>query len=294
MTPFRNLRTRRGFTLVEILVVLLIFGVVIAMAALITRAITAAQYRSLTNTRIATVDSALVQFVQQQRRLPCPADGTKDSSANNVGLEGGRNASGCTGNQQGGVVPWRTLGLSEVEATDGWGRRFTYRTDPKLTADGGMDMSWCDPAGTEAAGPPPRSCNTSCTSSALATCTKPVDFLRGLGLVVKNNQAAHDVLMDPASGSSNPPTGAAYVVISPGDSGGGGYLGSGQLSTSNTTDGTEESKNYANQVFTNVTATYYVDDSINSTAGASHFDDVVSRPSVLSVVTKAGLGPRSH
>jgi hypothetical protein len=85
-------------------------------------------------------------------------------------------------------------------------------------------------------------------------------------------------------------TGAAYVVISHGESGGGAYLTSGQLATSITTDGTEEQKNYANLAL----AAYYVDDGISEVAGATHFDDMVSRPSVMSVVAKAGLGPRAH
>jgi hypothetical protein len=37
-----------------------------------------------------------------------------------------------------------------------------------------------------------------------------------------------------------------------------------------------------------------VDDGISDVSGATHFDDVVSRPTVLTVINKAGLGPRSH
>ena len=81
------MRRSNGFTLVEIVVVLLIFGIVLAMAAAITRGVVASQKRSLTATRMATVDAALVQFVVQQRRLPCPADGTKASSDTNAGVE---------------------------------------------------------------------------------------------------------------------------------------------------------------------------------------------------------------
>ena len=88
-----------------------------------------------------------------------------------------------------------------------------------------------------------------------------------------------------------PSTGAAYIVISHGESGGGAYLPSGSPSTSTSTDGDEERKNY---VTTLVTQPYYVDDSLSEVAGANHFDDIVSRPAVLAVITKAGLGPRSH
>ena len=272
-----------GFTLVEIVVVLLIFSVIIGMAALITRGVTAAQKRSLTATRIATVEAAIVQHVQQQKRLPCPADGTRPADNNNAGIEGARNATGCT-NQTDGVVPWRALALSEAEATDGWDRRLTYRVFPALTLDNGMDMSWCDPAGSGAlvAG----ACSATCTAAALGTCTPPTAFLAGKGLQIRN--VAGVVIMDPAA---TPNSGAAYVVISHGESGGGGYLNTGKLMTSTATDGTvEAANNYADKAL----AAFFVDDTISDVSGATHFDDIVLRPSILSVATKAGLGPRTH
>ena len=283
MRPTRS----TGFTLIEIVVVMLIFGIVIAMAAAITRGVVAGQKRTLTITRMATIDAALVQFVSQQRRLPCPADGTKLSSANDAGTEMRTPGGVCTGNQQNGVVPWRALGLSENDATDGWDRRLTYRVGPALAADNGLNMSWCDPAGTEA-GAGPSACTVGCVNTNLAACTPPAKFLNTNGLQVRN--IAGTVLMNPAA---TPHTGAAYIVISAGESGGGGYLNSGQLGTSTVGDGTEEMKNYASLPYAGV-ATYYVDDSLAETADANHFDDVVLRPTVLSVATKAGLGPRAH
>lgn len=285
--PFRRSRGTRGFTLIEVVVVLLIFGFLLAMAAAVTRGIAASQKRSTTTTRMAGVDAAIVQFVMQQRRLPCPADGTKASTDNNAGVEGARNAVGCTGNLQGGVVPWRALGLSETDATDGWDRRLTYRLDPVLGADTALDMSACDPIGIAplAAG---NKCQAACVSTTPGTCTPPSTFLQNKGLTVKTVAGA--VLMDPAAG---PPTGAAYVVISAGESGGGAYLNSGTLAASIAGDGNEELKNYASQPYV-VGVTYYLDDAINDTAGAAHFDDVVSRPTILSVATKAGIAPRTH
>ena len=282
----RSSRRRAGFTLIEVVVVMLIFAVVIAMATVITRGIMSAQKRSLTATRITGIETALAQFAMQQKRLPCPADGTLASAANNAGVEM-RAAGACTGNQQGGVVPWRTLGLTETDATDAWERRLTYRVGPTLAADNGMDMAWCDPAGT---GPLTGGgvCNPACTSTTLTVCTPPIAYLMNKGLEVRDT--AGNVTMNPAA---NPHTGAAYVVISHGESGGGGYLNSGVLGSSTVGDGTEELKNYASLPYAGV-ATYYLDNALVETADNTHFDDVVLRPSVLAVINKAGLGPRAH
>ena len=282
----RSPRLARGFTLVEIVVVLFILGIVISMAVAITNALTASQRLSATATRLTAVDTALVQYVMQQKRLPCPADGTLPSSDANAGAENGRNSAGCTTNEAGGVVPWRALGLAEADITDGWNRRMTYRVQPGLAADGALDMSLCDPAGTgNAVG---GACNSACLSTALGSCTTPLNFLQNKGLMVKN--VAGTVVMDPTTG---PYTGAAYLVISAGSTGGGAYTNSGTLSASTTTDGTAEQKNYASLGYTAGTS-YYVDDTIADGGGAAHFDDIVSRPALLTVINKAALGPRSH
>lgn len=267
--------------------VILVLGVLVTMASVVARGVTAAQKRSLTATRMATVDAAIVQYVLQQKRLPCPADGSLVSTHMNAGIEGPRNAGGCTGTMQNGVVPWRALALTEVEASDGWDRRLTYRVFPALAADNGMDMSWCDPAGTEGGGIP-RACNAACTSATPNNCTPPTHFIGTKGLSVQN--VAGTVLMNP---NGAPNTGAAYVAISHGESGGGGFLNTGQLGTTSSADGTEELKNYASLPYT-AGVTYYVDDTTNDTPGNAHFDDVLSRPSILAVISKAGLAPRAH
>jgi prepilin-type N-terminal cleavage/methylation domain-containing protein len=279
---------QRGFTLIEIVVVIVVVSILIAMASALTRGMIAGQKRSLTVTRMQTVDAALVQFVTQQKRLPCPADGTLPSTDATAGTEM-RVAGVCNpSNQQNGVVPWRALGLAEVDATDGWDKRLTYRIDSNLGSDSAMDMSKCDPAGGDSAGGP-SVCNPACSSTALPSCTTPTKFLITRGLQVRN--VAGTVLMNPAV--TTPHTGAAYVVVSHGESGGGGYLSSGTLAASTVGDGTEEMRNYATGLYAGA-ATYYVDDSLNETTTTAHFDDLVSRPSLLAVITKAGLGPRSH
>ena len=284
-----------GFTLIEIVVVIVILAILIAMAAALTRGVAAAQKRSLTATRMAAVDAALVQFVMQQKRLPCPADGTLPSSNSAAGAEvacvDAATGASIAPNQQNGVLPWKALGLAEADATDGWDRRLTYRVFPALAAPNGMNMSLCDPAGSGAVGALPNLCNTACVSTNLTLCTSPTNFLLNRGMQVQN--LAGTVLMNPAT--TNPHTGAAYVLISAGESGGGAYLSSGTLAASTAGDGTlEATKNYATIAFANNAATFYIDDSLAEVNTTAHFDDIVSRPSVLAVVTKAGLGPRSH
>jgi prepilin-type N-terminal cleavage/methylation domain-containing protein len=287
------MRRSRGFTLIELLIVLVIIALMVSMAALMTRAVTSQQRRSLTATRLANVDAALVQFVIVQRRLPCPANGTLTAADATWGLEVPPDANGCTTNQQNGVAPWRTLALTQADVTDGWERLFTYRIPQRLAAPTAMDMSWCDPAGgaLTIGGANGLCQNVGCSSvlpATVATCTTPQNFLNTKGLRVQN--VAGTALMDPTVA---PPTGAAYVLISHGETGGGGYLNSGVLATSTTTDGTEEKLNYAN-VALRAPPAYYVDDSLMEGAGNGHFDDIVSRPSILTVVNKASLGPRSH
>ena len=279
-------RGRRGFTLIEILVVVVILGLVMAMAAVLLRSVSATQKRSITGSRMANVEAAIVQFVMQQKRMPCPADGTQPASTG--GAEMWAAGPGTCTTQQNGVVPWRSLGLSAADATDGWDRRMTYRVGSTLVAASAMDLSWCDPAGT--GGLSGLVCNITCTSSSPGNCTPPSTYLSGKGLAVKN-LAGTDVMFPNGNPAGTPPfTGAAYILLSHGESGGGAYLDNGVLSTSTTTDGTEEQKNYANLAL----GGYYVDDQVTDVAGANHFDDVVLRPSVLSVANKAALGPRAH
>jgi prepilin-type N-terminal cleavage/methylation domain-containing protein len=275
-----SMRKARGFTLVEMAIVLVIIGMIVALFASVTTTLLSSQRRQTTANRLAGVDAALVQFVTQSQRLPCPALGTRASTDPLAGTE----ATPCA-SQTNGVVPWRALGLGEQDATDGWGRRITYRVNPPLTGVSGMSMYWCDPAGAAvvAAGSACTSVTTPCVGTA---CVSPLIFLTNKGLQVRRKDGV-TIIMDPTSPAV---TGAAYVLVSPGETGGGGYTNAGMLAPTTTTDGTQELKNYASLDL----QPYYVDDEISDGAGASHFDDVVLRPSVLNVVTRAGLGPRAH
>ena len=90
------------------------------------------------------------------------------------------------------------------------------------------------------------------------------------------------------------------MLISHGPEGGGAYSSDGTLISSTVSPGTMEAKNFANIAYAPPSALpaapawFLVDDVINGTASTAHFDDIVSRPGILALVTKAQLGPRSH
>lgn len=117
------MRMQRGFSLVEVAVVVVIVGFLLAGLMTMLAAQQAAQ-RSQENRRLMLqAKEALLGFVAINGRLPCPADPTSVSGTAGAGVERAPTATGCTGGTV-GVLPWTSLGLPE---TDAWHRRFTYR-----------------------------------------------------------------------------------------------------------------------------------------------------------------------
>lgn len=287
-----------GFTLIEIAVVIVVLSLLLAMMAGIGTAMVGQQRREATRQRLAGVETALALFASQNLRLPCPADGRLDGAGGNanLGLErpvgGGTCAVAGADTQTHGVVPWRTLGLSEQDVTDGWGNRLTYRVSRDFVTAPSINLTYCDPGGTKATpetlGSPGGYCDSTCTAATFATnCTKPSAVTAGRGLTIRNlaGVATMDPTLTPVS------TGAAYVVISHGENGEGAYNNQGvSQAGAGTSSGTEEAKNAANLAL----ASYYLDDFPSYVAGTGHFDDFLLRPSILTVATKAQLGPRAH
>jgi prepilin-type N-terminal cleavage/methylation domain-containing protein len=295
----------RGFSLLEIAIVLAILGFVLTIGLKSTGAYLSAERRQTTVARLAGIDAALVNYVALQKRLPCPADGRlatgvevpRDTVAPNIGT--------CTvAALNNGVVPWVTLGITEAEAQDGWGNRISYRTSRTsvvaLTIDNKMDMSLCDPAA--AIEPVPSLANRP-TPTCTAT-TPPLHYLWGLGRGLEVRNEAGDKLMDPypalpalpAVQVPPSPTGAAYLLISHGENRAGAYSSSGQIQIGEPPALTaiqaleDRNKNRPSDA-SGQTPAYYVDAQQSDVAG-TQFDDIVLRPTIMSVVTRAGLGPR--
>lgn len=74
----------------------------------------------------------LAAYVQRENRLPCPADPAVNPMSHDFGFA----RTSCSIYTAGGIVPFRTLNLSEHDARDGWGRFMTYRISPVLANTG--------------------------------------------------------------------------------------------------------------------------------------------------------------
>ena len=304
-------RKSRGFSLVEIAIVLAILGFLLTIGLKSTGAYLSAERRQTTVARLAGVDAALVNYVALQKRLPCPADGALQPGDANLGLERRDNGTGLclidpsppvTPFMSRGVVPWVTLGITETEALDGWNNRITYRTVSAangFTNNNALDMTQCATNGTEdeqvpAVAPIPKTaCNANCSAANLTLCTKPTDFLLNRGIVVQNGAGV--VIMDrlptpyaPPFPLPSAPTAAAFLLISHGENRGGAYSSSGVIQVASPANSALENVNNNNQVF----QAFYVDAPQVDADGPAHFDDILLRPTLMSVITRAQLGPR--
>lgn len=115
----------RGFSLIELAIVMLVIGLLVGgLLAPLTAQIDQQRINE-TRRSLAEIKEALVGFAIINGRLPCPATGTIAADAASAGAEVITLADitlPCT--NVSGVLPWATLGVSEVDA---WGRRYTYR-----------------------------------------------------------------------------------------------------------------------------------------------------------------------
>lgn len=134
---------QRGFSLVEIAVVLVIVGLALGTGLAILQAKVAQTRIDTTKERAEVIRKALIAYVSQNNRLPCPAAPGLVSGVAGYNVEqvtGGPGAQVCTNgnglvNNVGGAVPAGasrgtvpciTLGIPESACTDTWDTRFTY------------------------------------------------------------------------------------------------------------------------------------------------------------------------
>lgn len=240
------LNKHRGFTLVEMAIVLMIVGLLLGGLIPTLSAQMESQHINETRKSLAEIQEALVGFAIAKGRLPCPAKATLATGLANAGVEATTapdnsicacvNSSGstvadtsalaCTGNTVTGVVPWATLGLKE---TDAWERRYTYHVS-KNYADAVGSTFGCTPTTTP-------------TQASFALCSS----------------GNPDVLA--ASGGTNIAPNVPAIIVSHGKNGAGAYTQQGtQLSASSNADEQENSDGSSDDNYVSHTPTSGFDD----------------------------------
>ncbi|MBY0501122.1 MAG: type II secretion system GspH family protein [Alphaproteobacteria bacterium] len=122
-----NPSSEAGFSLLEMAIVMLIVGLVggLSLPLLTAQINRAALVKTRANQEY--VLNAIATYVEKNRIFPCPAD--PHVSGPDYGLE----QKECQGKKGEGILPFKTLGISEVYAKDGFKHLMTYVVDPGLT-----------------------------------------------------------------------------------------------------------------------------------------------------------------
>jgi streptogramin lyase len=136
-----------GFSLIQISILLTVASLM--MVAVLPTPQAPVRMDASSTGKMNTILTALRQYQAATCSLPCPADPTLATGANNYGVAAANPGTGSPGNCTGGtpaaayadttkhiaigMVPWKTLGLSYEYALDGWGRDITYAVDTGAT-----------------------------------------------------------------------------------------------------------------------------------------------------------------
>ncbi|MBA3813851.1 MAG: prepilin-type N-terminal cleavage/methylation domain-containing protein [Alphaproteobacteria bacterium] len=174
-----------GFSLLELAIVLMILG---AIGGLSIPLVTAHMKRAAflkTRTHQEYAMNAIAVYVERNKRFPCPAE------AQILGANFGIAQDACRMEKAKGIIPFKSLGISENYARDGFKRLMTYVVEPELAK---AQIKPQEEAG---------------------------------GLITIKNEEGFPVLGAPKKTEKNQNY-VALVLISHGESGVGAYLGNGQ------------------------------------------------------------------
>ena len=133
---------RRGFSLIELSVVLVIASLMLGFGLQATQSSSTVDCMAVTRTQITTIHNAIDSYVRSKNVYPMPAGralgvtdpmfGRAAPSATSGSID--RLANG-TNPILFGALPFQTLGLPARFAADCWGNKFTYNVSQNLTVD---------------------------------------------------------------------------------------------------------------------------------------------------------------
>jgi prepilin-type N-terminal cleavage/methylation domain-containing protein len=244
----------RGFTLIEMAIVLVVVGLILSGGLLAVTPVLQGSRVTETNAKLDRIEDALLLFGIQNGCLPCPATGSIATGVANYGTArhaAGYYTSGCATASNlcvatAGVVPWLNLGLSEDDITDAWGNRISYQLSSGTTTT-------CT-ASTPLAS---RNNNLQLSGGFARNSTLPSCYPYGTLAV---NNAAGGAIVPGVAGQE----GAAYVLVSHGPDGEGAWTATEKA----------ESGPHNNQEANADDATPFVQNDF-SDFGDVRFDDVV-------------------
>lgn len=138
----------RGYTLSEMAIVMIIFGLMLAAAAVIATGIYTKAKIVGTQGKLDNIAKALDYYAVQHNRVPCPAVPQTGTNNPAFGYEQGSDVNGtilnnsCGGTSANwvGIVPFKTLGISKDLVIDAWGNYITYAISPGFAQDPSQDL----------------------------------------------------------------------------------------------------------------------------------------------------------
>jgi len=254
LTPHR--KRLAGFSLIELAIVLFISGILMSAGITLFMAKMAAAQVEVTQKRQEAIKQALINYLGQYKRLPCPGDSS--------GAELVRNAAPPPCPSYSGIVPYKELGLDRTAALDGWENFITYVVSPYLNA-----------AALPAPPPstPPWITAWLYTFQNGATQTTTITPTGSLAFWPSTSTGGIKVTTDGTNPIADPATatGAAVVLISHGKNGSGAYNVKGQKNAAPPAPNTYEVQNTS---ISDAAPSVVKRDTADSSPGGP-FDDVV-------------------
>ncbi len=206
----------RGFTLVEMAVVLVVIGLVMLTIFPALTLLRSSSQRNLTQTNLQALMQSTAAYVQANGCLPCPtpANVANSAPAGFGHVRGDSSISpaacgGCTILE--GIPPYGSLGLPVSTAHDGWGHWITMRVDQALTVNFGIV-------------PPTAACQASDLPPNTVTPTCITQGASQKGLCRTGLSTSNRIIVQMPNGTVTPGTQqAAVIFVSHGVSGFGSF-----------------------------------------------------------------------